>query len=268
MSSILLKRNDSFSLNNLVNLPQAKRFILWALSFDDDDDVKETLFLFSLVANKSSNSFLKKDKHKFVMTTQQRLMTINLLIMRISHRFCVLSFPFNILFFNPILSTWLFTSIHRLFLDKKRKRKKVVCIVFFFVLHNLVIKSIEMMTLCFDRKTNERMVVEIRKKMFWLSDVDLSHMLCCVCLFHLNCLNWIEMNLVRVNGSKGLISLWISVVSYFLALIIYVISFCLSDWIVYTSIPIKLGIWRLCDIEVFSNFIRSVFVFVVVDLCE
>jgi len=76
------------------------------------------------------------------------------------------------------------------------------------------------------------------------------------------------MNLVRVNGSKGLISLWISVVSYFLALIIYVISFCLSDWIVYTSIPIKLGIWRLCDIEVFSNFIRSVFVFVVVDLCE
>jgi hypothetical protein len=58
------------------------------------------------------------------------------------------------------------------------------------------------------------------------------------------------MNLVRVSGSIGLTSLWISVLSYFISLILYIISFCLSDWVVYTSIPIKIGIWRLCDTEV------------------
>ncbi len=58
------------------------------------------------------------------------------------------------------------------------------------------------------------------------------------------------MNLVRVSGSIGLISLWISLLSYFSSLILYIISFSLPDWIVYTSKPIKVGIWRLCDIQV------------------
>jgi hypothetical protein len=63
------------------------------------------------------------------------------------------------------------------------------------------------------------------------------------------------MNLVRVSGSIGLTSLWISVLSYFVSLILYIISFCLPDWIAYTSIPIKIGIWRLCDTQVcFSSF--------------
>ncbi|CAF1062549.1 unnamed protein product [Adineta steineri] len=58
------------------------------------------------------------------------------------------------------------------------------------------------------------------------------------------------MHFVRVSGSIGLTSLWISLISYFLSFILYLISFCLSDWIVYGTVPIKIGIWRLCDIEV------------------
>ncbi len=58
------------------------------------------------------------------------------------------------------------------------------------------------------------------------------------------------MNFVHVTGSIGLISLWISVITYFLSLILYIISFCLPDWIVYKSISIKIGIWRLCDTQV------------------
>jgi hypothetical protein len=69
-----------------------------------------------------------------------------------------------------------------------------------------------------------------------------------------------EMNFVRVSGSIGLTSLWISVLSYFLSLILYIISFCLPDWVVYTSIPIKIGIWRLCDTEVcFISFCKFLF---------
>lgn len=59
-----------------------------------------------------------------------------------------------------------------------------------------------------------------------------------------------KMNLVRVSGSIGLGSLWISVISYFLSFIPYLISFSLADWIVYGTVPIKIGIWRLCDIQV------------------
>lgn len=58
------------------------------------------------------------------------------------------------------------------------------------------------------------------------------------------------MNFVRVSGRIGLTSLWISVSSYFLSLILYVISFCLSDWIIYKKVAIKIGLWRLCDINV------------------
>ncbi len=72
------------------------------------------------------------------------------------------------------------------------------------------------------------------------------------------------MNFVRVSGSTGLTSLCISLLSYFISLILYMISFCLSDWIVYTSIPIKIGIWRLCDIEVerFSFFKYNIYLFI------
>lgn len=59
-----------------------------------------------------------------------------------------------------------------------------------------------------------------------------------------------EMNFVRVSGKIGLINLWISISSYFLSFILYLISFCLPDWILYTSIPVKIGLWRLCDIQV------------------
>ena len=59
-----------------------------------------------------------------------------------------------------------------------------------------------------------------------------------------------KMNMVRVSGKIGLTSLWISLVTYFVSLILYLISFCLPDWIIYQTIPIKIGIWRLCDIEV------------------
>lgn len=58
------------------------------------------------------------------------------------------------------------------------------------------------------------------------------------------------MNFVRVSGSIGLTSLWISVSSYFISLVLYIISFFLPDWVVYTSIPVKIGLWRLCDIQV------------------
>lgn len=58
------------------------------------------------------------------------------------------------------------------------------------------------------------------------------------------------MKMVRVSGRIGLISLWVSLIAYFVSLILYLISFCLPDWIVYEKFPIKIGIWRLCDIEV------------------
>ncbi|CAF3658137.1 unnamed protein product [Rotaria sp. Silwood1] len=58
------------------------------------------------------------------------------------------------------------------------------------------------------------------------------------------------MNLVRVSGRIGLTSLWISLSSYFLSLVLYLISFCLPEWIVYTSIPVKIGLWNLCDIQI------------------
>ncbi|UJR11791.1 hypothetical protein I4U23_015971 [Adineta vaga] len=58
------------------------------------------------------------------------------------------------------------------------------------------------------------------------------------------------MNFVRVSGKIGLTSLWISLISYFLSFILYVIAFSLSDWIIYTTVPVKVGIWRLCDIQV------------------
>ncbi|CAF1543271.1 unnamed protein product [Adineta ricciae] len=58
------------------------------------------------------------------------------------------------------------------------------------------------------------------------------------------------MNFVRVSGKIGLTSLWISLASYFLSFILYIISFSLPDWIVYTAVPVKVGIWRLCDVQV------------------
>jgi hypothetical protein len=58
------------------------------------------------------------------------------------------------------------------------------------------------------------------------------------------------MNCVRVSGTIGLTSLWISVIFFFLSFILYVISFCLPNWVVFTTIPVKIGIWRLCDTEV------------------
>ena len=58
------------------------------------------------------------------------------------------------------------------------------------------------------------------------------------------------MRMVRVSGSVGLTSLWFSLICYVLSLILYLISFCLPSWIVYGTIPIKIGLWRLCDIQV------------------
>ena len=58
------------------------------------------------------------------------------------------------------------------------------------------------------------------------------------------------MSCVHVSGTIGLTTLWISVLSYVLSFILYIISFCLPNWIVLTSIPVKIGIWRLCDTEV------------------
>ncbi|CAF0820896.1 unnamed protein product [Rotaria sordida] len=58
------------------------------------------------------------------------------------------------------------------------------------------------------------------------------------------------MNFVRVSGRIGQTTLWISLSSYFISLILYLISFSLPDWIVYTSIPVKIGLWRLCDIQI------------------
>ncbi len=67
-----------------------------------------------------------------------------------------------------------------------------------------------------------------------------------------------EMNFVRVSGSIGLTSLWISVLSYFLSLILYIISFCLPDWVVYTSIPIKIGVYVILK---FVSFLFARFFF-------
>ncbi|CAF3527072.1 unnamed protein product [Rotaria socialis] len=60
------------------------------------------------------------------------------------------------------------------------------------------------------------------------------------------------MNFVRVSGTIGLTSLWISFSSFFLSLILYIISFFLPNWIVYTSVPIKIGLWQLCDTEILN----------------
>ena len=70
------------------------------------------------------------------------------------------------------------------------------------------------------------------------------------------------MNFVRVSGKIGLTSLWISLASYFLSFILYIISFSLPDWIVYTAVPVKVGIWRLCDVQV-RHFSRSIIPFAV-----
>ena len=63
-------------------------------------------------------------------------------------------------------------------------------------------------------------------------------------------LNCLKMNFVRVSGRIGLTSLCLSLICSFISLIFYLISFCLSDWIFYQTIPIKIGLWKLCDVQV------------------
>jgi hypothetical protein len=58
------------------------------------------------------------------------------------------------------------------------------------------------------------------------------------------------MHWVRVSGSIGACSLCVSLLSYFVSLILYLMSFSLPDWIVYAPMPVKIGLWRICDIEV------------------
>ena len=67
----------------------------------------------------------------------------------------------------------------------------------------------------------------------------------------------LKMSFVQVSGRIGFISLWISLLSYFLSFIFYLLSFFLIDWIIYQPISIKIGIWRLCDIQVKFIFFKK-----------